>query len=377
MAGFIQNLLKDGVDGFFSNEYLRDAQHASKTFRTGSYSYAPKFKFLFHVYFKINESAIPGAAAFPTDKNFGLDVKRVTLPSFTFDVSEMNQYNRKRLVQTKAKTSPIEITFHDDNANLINTLWQSYYSYYYKDTVQQEGGETPVGAPSSGTPKIINGEKNIYKTSIYGNDDWGYVGESSAQDDEYGIKTPFFDSIKIYGFNQHNFIMYKIINPIITAFNHDTYDYSETSGIMENRMTLNYENIKYFSGAIDGKNPGSTVNGFGNTDHYDTTLSPIARPGSQSTILGQGGLVSGAGGILEDFKSGNFLGAIQKAGATVNTFKKPGAIKGAILDDLSRGMDPSSQPNPSRNTLFNFPTLPSSGSVNTSLGSVLNKIKGG
>jgi hypothetical protein len=376
MSGFIQNLLKDGVKGFFGNEYLRDAQHASKTFRTGSYSYAPKFKFLFHVYFQINEHAIPLAKSFPTDKNFGLDVKSVSLPGFTFDVSEMNQYNRKRLVQTKAKTTPIEITFHDDNANLINTLWQAYYAYYYKDTVQAEGGESPIGKPGAGEVQIKSSERNIYNTSIYGNDDWGYVGEPSSAEDN-GIKIPFFSSIKIYGFNQHNFIMYKIINPVITAFNHDTYNYSETNGIMENRMTLNYENIKYFSGAVDGNNPGSTVSGFGNNDHYDTTLSPVARPGSQSTILGQGGLVSGVGGALDDLAGGNILGAIQKAGATVNTFKKPGAIKGAIFDDLNRGIDPSGQPNPSRNTLFNFPTLPSSGSVNTSLGSVINKIKGG
>jgi len=52
MAGFFQNLLTDAVQGFFGSEYLRDYTHASKTFRTNAYGYAPKFKHLFHVILK-------------------------------------------------------------------------------------------------------------------------------------------------------------------------------------------------------------------------------------------------------------------------------------------------------------------------------------
>ena len=45
----------------------------------------------------------------------------------------MNQYNRKRIVQTKIKYDPVEINFHDDNRNLITSLWYDYYTYYYND----------------------------------------------------------------------------------------------------------------------------------------------------------------------------------------------------------------------------------------------------
>jgi hypothetical protein len=55
MAGFFKPFLKDAVGGFFGSDYLRDYTHASKTFRPNAYQYAPKFKFLFHVYFEINE----------------------------------------------------------------------------------------------------------------------------------------------------------------------------------------------------------------------------------------------------------------------------------------------------------------------------------
>ena len=97
MSGFNQNLLNDVAGDLFGNAILRDYTHASKTFRTNSYQNAPKLKFLFHTYFSINP------AGYPTNANFGLLVKEIKLPQFSFNNQIMNQYNRKRLVQTKIK----------------------------------------------------------------------------------------------------------------------------------------------------------------------------------------------------------------------------------------------------------------------------------
>ena len=45
-------------------------------------------------------------------------------------------------------------------------------------------------------------------------------------------------------------------------------------------MTIKYENVKYYSGDIGGANPSEPVTGFADTNHYDTTKSPIASDGS-------------------------------------------------------------------------------------------------
>jgi hypothetical protein len=90
---------------------------------------------------------------------------------------------------------------------------------------------------------------------------------------------------------------------------------------MTNQMTVDYETVKYSEGALDGKAPGNTVPGFGDQSNYDTTLSPIARLGSNQTILGQGGLVDAAGGFTQALTDGNFLAAAQIAGTSYNTFK--------------------------------------------------------
>jgi len=373
MAGFFQDLTGESVSGFaksiakgfFGNDYLRDFQHASKTFRTDGYAYSPKFKFLFHVYFKINKEYIdPMKAAFPTDAQFGLLVKKVQLPSFTFDTHTMNQYNRKRIVQTKIKYDDISISFHDDNANLIRQMWYNYYTYHYKDATKFNT-TTSMKAPGNNStqPQKFDFRRNTYDPVIDQND-WGFMGEKVLDQPTSSLmpgKAPFFDCINIYGFNQHNFVMYQLVNPIITSFKHDTYDYSQGNGIMENTMTLAFETVKYYDGAIDGgaiTNASSSANAvaddFGTKAHYDTTLSPISRPGSNATILGQGGLVDAAGGILQDIERGNYAAAVQTAGRTFNTFKNQSVkeiIKGDIMGEVTTGTTSN------KNSPFSF-TIP-------------------
>lgn len=361
MAGFFENFLSDVGKGFVENPNLRDQRHASKTFRTGGYGYAPKFKFLFHVYFELNSEYIPFATPLPEDKNFGLAVKTVQLPKYTFDTHTMNQYNRKRVVQTKIKYDPINITFHDDNANLIRKLWYNYYTYYFKDSMQQD----PLSGVRSGAfgSKVNDlNHRNIYESDISGEQDWGYIGETSMPSTATGTaigksKAPFFRAINVYGFNQHNFVLYRLINPIIESFTHDTYDYSQGQGVMEHQMTLQYETVKYYDGAIDGKNPSDMVKQFGKEDHYDTVLSPITRPGSQSNILGPGGLVSAAGGIADDLASGNVLGALQKAAVAKNTFKNPQNILNIAKGEVVREVGKAVSGEPNRNVNYKFPSM--------------------
>ena len=370
MAGFFQKLLTDAAGGFFGSDYLRDYTHASKTFRPNAYQYAPKFKFLFHVYFEINQSAY--AVGLPQGANFGLAVKTVKLPSYSFDTHTMNQYNRKRIVQTKIKYDPIDINFHDDNGNLIRNMWYNYYTYYYKDAskpiVSVSGRQTNQnsGNGNNASPNNTNYNlRNIYSQSITGDTDWGYIGETgttfngSTSTGTGQTKIPFFKNITIFGFNQHNYVAYTLINPIITRFGHDTYNYAEATGTMENTMSLDYETVKYFQGAISGKEPSNIVAGFGLNDHYDRVPSPITRPGSQASILGQGGLVDGVSGVIDDLSGDNtnVLGAIQKAGATFNTLKNMN-LKQAIKSEVTTGitnaiMNPVN--NTGRNVLFNLP----------------------
>lgn len=347
MSGFFQNLLTDAAAGFFGNDYVRDYTHAAKTFRTNSYQYAPKFKFLFHVYFEINPAVY--SKGISQGANFGLAVKTIDLPKYSINTATLNQYNRKRLVQTKIQYQPVNIVFHDDNGNLINDMWYNYYTYYFKDAnkpVASSSGRQNTNNTNSGAANY--NRRNLYDPDITGDEDWGYIGESSTQSGtvsqaSQGIsKIPFFKSIQIFGMNQHNFIQYTLINPVITAFNHDTYDYSQGNGTMANTMTIDYETVKYAEGALDGNTPSNIVTGFGLDSNYDKTPSPIQRPGANATILGQGGLVDAAGGFINDLANGNILGAIRTAGTVKNTFKNT-SLKQVATNELNSVLSSATQ----------------------------------
>lgn len=271
----IQQTGQSILDALTGRVYLRDWQHAAKTFLPGGQGNAGKVKFTFHTYFSINEQAYSP----PTGENYGLLVKSVKLPTFNIDVQEMNQYNRKRLIQSKIKYQPIDITFHDDNASQITALWDAYYRYNYADAWN------PTVDPFAGTALKNFNRRNIYDPSISGDIEYGYRGDARGQGgadarEVQGEKVPFFNNITIYGMWAGNFIAYTLINPVITTMDHDTYDYADGAGTMQNRMTINYETVVYNSGKIDDDEAGALVTGFKEDANYDNAESPLEQGGN-------------------------------------------------------------------------------------------------
>ena len=338
---------QDFLKGFIGDNGLRDYTHASKTFRTNGYELKPRFKFLFHTFFNLNTNGIPALAdAFQNgdQASIGLSVKTVDLPSYNINVETLNQYNRKRLVQTKIDYQPVTITFNDDGGDLIRNLWYLYYSYYYKDPSQKYEG-VPNTNGTSGDLQTTPSGFGYNTRDTYSNDrfvnDWGYIGESYT-DGTYSQegKPPFFRDIKIYGLDQHKFAAYVLVNPMITEWRHDNYDYSQGNGVMTHTMTIRYETVKYYSGGIGASRPDTNVVGFADPNRYDTMLSSLARPGSQATILGQGGLLDAGIGIYEDLQAltteggglQNIIGLTQKA-LNVNQTLKQNKLSDIVRQD--------------------------------------------
>lgn len=346
MSG-LQDFISGVAGGFFGGPVLRDYTHASKTFRASNYQNAPKLKFLFHVNFEVNIEALPNCPS----ANWGLAVKSVKLPTFTMTTHEMNQYNRKRIVQSKIKYDPIDITFHDDvgtsqNGGMIRNLWKLYYQYYYSDSKNPRIMIASKEVNSASSKGSGYNDRTQYTPSITGDENWGYSGEASTSMPGL-VKVPFFKSIRIFGFNQHNYVTYVLVNPMITRFGHDTYNYAEANGTMENAMTIDYETVVYDSGAISGTSPSNFVPGFGDVANYDRTISPISRPGANSTVLGPGGLVDGVNGFSQAISEGNYLGALGIAGTSYNTFKNANLgqiLKGDVTSQILGAMNGAQNP---------------------------------
>ncbi len=232
------------------NTTLRDYQHGARLFRDDNFRLAPKLDFLFHTVFSINSRALKDQSITQRHKNeVNMLVKNVTLPSIKISSETVNQYNRKKVIQSSHKFDPVTIKFHDDNMGLISKVWQNYYSYYYADP-------TSAGSPNSAYARNATkrGPNNAY----------GLDNKSTEM---------FFNSITIYQLSRKEYFAYKLINPYIQAFDHQAMDYAKTSSPHELTMTLIYEAVHYSSGVINGDVP----EGFG-LEHYDQTPSPLSLP---------------------------------------------------------------------------------------------------
>ena len=333
-------------EGFFGNDYFRDYKHGSKLFVADGHALAPTNKFLFHVYFTLNTAEIPelnkAMGGAEGASRIGMLVKTVKLPTFNFEVEEMNQYNRKRYIQKKINYRPVNIAFHDDGSDSVRSMWYNYYNYYYNDP--------SYGYDGQGSSNPGYNDRDIYSNSrsTY---DWGFNGSGPNGDE----KPAFFKDIKIYGMNRGNFTSYTLINPIITDWDHDTFDYSAGSETMQHTMTISYETVKYGRGKV-----GSEVKGFGDSAVYDTSPSPL-RAGSTASLFGRGGIVDSGQSIMDDLASGNILGAIRTGGSLRNTLK--GSNVGSLVASelvssaISMGTNYLSNNGSSLGSAFSIPSL--------------------
>ena len=334
--------------GFTNVNALRDYTHASKVFTPNSFELKPRYKFLFHVSFTLN-TQIKGLTDYlgvNQQSQLSYVVKTVDLPKFTIANETLNQYNRKRVVQTKINYDPVTVVFHDDAGDNVRKMWYAYYNYYYKDSEQQYLAPSATNGSLGESANKVTGfgynTRDIYANERTANvNDWGYIGEAYSDGTMNSDgKQAFFKDIQITGMDQHKTATYVLVNPVITNFAHDQYSYAEGAGTMQNTMTIAYETVKYYAGAVGRPRPDQNIKGFADPSHYDQTLSPISRPGSRANFMGQGGLLDAAGGIIEDLTSGGplgIIGAVQKAGTTYNTFKNKNLKSIAVSEATALG----------------------------------------
>ena len=229
---------------------LRDWRHAARLFVDDTYSRAPRTKFLYYVVFNINPSSVFSSKF---KNRYGSELnylaKNIDLPKYELNTELLNQYNRKTNAYSKITYQPVSISLHDDNHGTSNAMWSAYYSHYFQD----QNYTTNTGV----APETY--KKNTYQAMP--NALYGYAGAPSA---------PFFDSIQLITMSKKRFQSYLLCNPKITNWSHDTMDYSDNNGAVENKLTVAYDAVIYGAGNVAFDDPAAL------TLHYDNGPSPIA-----------------------------------------------------------------------------------------------------
>lgn len=241
--------------------HLRDAQHAHRFYTENAHLFSPKVKFLYHVVFEITD----GTVSHSYGKEIGVLAKSCDLPQYRINVDTRKQYNRNRNFQTGINYEEVKIVFHDDNYGVTSALMEDYYRYYYRD-----------GNKNKGTP----GDYIDYsrKTSYHYGEKlprYGLDFEYSSQNRDH-----FFKKIIIYQMARQQWTSFTLVNPLVTALGHDTLDYSDGSGIMENTLSIAYEAVMYNRGNVgeDSEPAGFTAS----ETRYDVTPSPLVSSNSNA-----------------------------------------------------------------------------------------------
>ena len=235
------------------NNYLRDYDHASRTFRANAYALHPRLSALYLCVFNFAPDV---ANTFTNEDKIELPlmVKSVDLPAYTIDVQDHNQYNKRVYSQHKIEYGDTRITFHDDAKELVLKMWYNYVTHYYLDST--------------------------YTTNDFQVRD-RYTARNATAFGYANGNTKFFSSIQVYTLFDGKFSEYTLVNPIISAFQHPTH----TAGnfeTMEHSMTIKYETVLYGSGIVDDSNPKTFLNNL----HYDKTPSPLGNIRPEIDTLG-------------------------------------------------------------------------------------------
>jgi hypothetical protein len=338
-------------DGFFDNFLhgatnpkgnLGDYEHAARLYTDNNMRLTPKLKHLYHVVFNINPriKSLLGTQNVFDKTEINLLVKSIDLPGYSIKTETVNQYNRKKVVQTGVEYNPVNLEFHDDNAGITTFLWESYFRYYYADSnYTNRNSDGSPGKTSTAYQKTTRNPKtptgSLSLNSMYGG------ANSLAYKyglDRGGKPEHFFTSIQVFQLHPQNvkptFTSFTLINPIISKFQHDKLA-QDGSEFTMNTMTIEYEAVFYNRGNTKA---GSIPANFATT-HYDHMPSPLTLAGGTGTgtLFGTGGVLSGINTVLDDLTNGNFLGGIIVA---ANTFKEAKhltlkSVGGEVINSIS------------------------------------------
>jgi hypothetical protein len=269
--------------------YEKSSRHASYNFNQDSnalYRNQPRFPFEYYIDIKINRDGSSGDffSKFYNNASWGQVqplVKTVEMPAFKIQTDPLNQYNRKRLSQTRIDFEPVKVVFHDVADGKTLKFWEMYYRYYFQDG-NEPGKNEPVqqtGKPGAMTtesflknitpsfnPNLANlpdSVKNLFSGQKFPGVNSSTTGNGS-KDKLENIVTDVMDNHK-FGFNLETvqnvrnligaidiyqvhggrFNQVTLVNPRIASFSHDTLNYATGDKTLELTFTFEYEYAYY------------------------------------------------------------------------------------------------------------------------------------
>ena len=177
----------------------------------------PKPKFMYYVNF------VTSNLASATVSNLGFFVKRIDRLDMSYEIIEMNQYNKKRLVQGKLQYGPLNFSFYDVVDGTAVKLIEAYNRFYYGDFVNKDN---------------TSWNYDVIGSNFEFSPNWGLTGTLS------GNANQFIQRIEIYEIYNQVYSQINFINPRFVNVNMANLAVDDSSG---NEITVQakYEGVVF------------------------------------------------------------------------------------------------------------------------------------
>lgn len=268
--------------GFF---YEKNSRHATYNFNQDAqalYRNQPRFPFEYYININLNNvgTARDYIAQYFNNPNWAQVmplVKTIDMPSFKIETTPLNQYNRKRISQTKIQFEPVKVVFHDVADGKTLKFWEMYYRYYFGDgtepgvnnakSTQQKNKafstESLIPKLNPAIASLPASVKNLFQSNAPSgaNSPVNDVGDKKAlqnivtdtlDNHRFGFNLEqvanirnLIQTIDIYQVHGGRFNQVTLVNPRVAAFTHDVLNYAEGSRTLELTFTFEYEYAYY------------------------------------------------------------------------------------------------------------------------------------
>lgn len=160
-------------------------------------------------------------------------VRTADFPQIEFKTQTLNEYNRKKIINTGVEYQPVTIRVVDTASNAWLTIIMKYFAYHYMNPRNQGNqGERDLQNISNTTgAEMISSQ-------------FGAGGPFDSNKAGYNINynPHFFERIDYVLYHANKGTQYSLMNPVMTGFTHTPIDYASNE-LMEFTMTFQYESF--------------------------------------------------------------------------------------------------------------------------------------
>ena len=164
-------------------------------------------------------------------------VRTADFPQIEFKTQTLNEYNRKKIVNTGVEYQPVTIRVVDTASNAWLTILMKYFSYHYMNP-RNKGNQ---GDRDMDNASNITGAEMI--ASQFGA---GSPFDSNKAGYNINYNPHFFERIDYVLYHAQKGTQYSLFNPVMTGFTHTPLDYASNE-LMEFTMTFQYESFTTYN----------------------------------------------------------------------------------------------------------------------------------